>query len=260
MKAFKASLKFSIYLLSAFFLGIFQFVILSLRNFGLNSDHIITFIPRLFHTLTCAVFQIRIEILGKPIKNRQMLFMSNHVSYLDIAVLGSVIPASFVAKKEVASWAFFNILAYLHQTAYIERKSTAIKRETSALEEKLARGRSFIIFPEATSTDGRSVWPFKSSLFALAISKNISVQPITLQILDVDGRDPDNQAVRELYAWHVHMDDPLTSHFWNFARGKGARLRLTFHEPLESQQFSDRKELAKACHDRVSKGLAALPI
>jgi lyso-ornithine lipid O-acyltransferase len=256
MTSFKAGLKFIIYLLASLVLGPMQYLVLFLtREHG---PHVF-WIPQIHHKITCAVFGLRIEVQGRPVANRQTLFMSNHISYLDIPVLGSLVPGSFLAKKEVDSWPLFNILARLQQTAFIERKTTAIKREAGALEQKLADGRSFIIFPEGTSSDGRQIWPFKSSLFSLAIGpgkKNITVQPATISVLSVDGKSPAAQDVRETYAWHLHMDIPLGPHFWNFAKGSGAILRVVFHEPLESSAFSDRKELARACHALVHQGLA----
>ncbi|MGQ0527026.1 MAG: lysophospholipid acyltransferase family protein [Alphaproteobacteria bacterium] len=253
MRSFKAALKFALYLLCVLIMVPMQYAIFFVHG----SDKHAPFLPLIFHKLTRRIFGIRLEIISAPVKNRPALFVCNHISYLDIPVLGSIIQASFVAKKEVDSWPLFNILARLQQTAFIERKTTAIKREAGAIEEKLRHGRSFIIFPEGTSSDGRQVWPFKSSLFSLAVGtgKNLLIQPLTISLLSVDGKRPVDQAVRETYAWHLHMDISLGPHFWNFARGSGAVLRITFHELLESSAFSDRKELARACHALVNKGL-----
>lgn len=216
-------------------------------------------IPLLWHKAICAVFGIKIEIRGAPEKDRQALYVSNHLSYLDIVVLAGILRASFLSKKEVKSWPFFNILAYLQQTAYIERRKTALVTAKTDLETLLARGRSLIIFPEGTSTDGQSVRRFKSGLFALALEglEPLPVQPVTISVAEADGRPPESQKDRDLYAWHIDMKDSLALHLWRFAKSSGARLIVTFHEPLSPAAFPDRKALAKACHDSVCKGLSA---
>ncbi len=126
-------------------------------------------LPQFFHRVTCFIFGIRIYLRGSPAFDHHLLFMSNHVSYLDIPVLGSIIKSSFVAKSEVSGWAVFGFLSTLQQTAFIKRKRTAITREAGALQQRIEGGESLIIFPEGTSTDGLSVDPFKSSLFSLSL-------------------------------------------------------------------------------------------
>jgi 1-acyl-sn-glycerol-3-phosphate acyltransferase len=216
------------------------------------------YIPRLWHDTARRVFGIRFEMRGMPSTGQQTLYMCNHLSYLDIPLIGSILKSSFVAKSEVSAWPLFGLLSKLQQTAFIQRRKSAIKKEKDSLQARIARGESLIIFPEGTSTDGQKVLPFKSSLFSLAMIENnhtLFVQPMTLQILSVDERPPENQHDRDLYAWHIDMDTPLHVHLWRFAKTRGATLRLTFHEPLRASDYADRKVLAKTCHDNVSKGL-----
>lgn len=217
-------------------------------------------IPCFWHRNICRAFGIKFETVGTPSLDRQTLFMCNHLSYLDIPLIGSIIKASFVAKSDVSSWPVFGFLADLQQTAYMQRKKTAIAQEAKTLQGRIAAGKSLIIFPEGTSTDGQSVLPFKSSLFSLALNttqKDLLVQPMTLQLLEVDGRPVRTQEDRDLYTWHLNMQTELPEHLWRFALTSGAKLRLTFHPPLQAAAFEDRKVLAKTCHDNVSKGLEA---
>jgi 1-acyl-sn-glycerol-3-phosphate acyltransferase len=206
----------------------------------------------------CAIFGIRHQIIGTPNVSHQTLYMSNHLSYLDIPLIGSFLQASFVAKSEVASWPVFGFLSKLQQTAFLERKRTAIVRETNSLQGRIKRGGSLIIFPEGTSTDGQMVLPFKSSLFTLALGEAndaLYVQPMTLQVTSVDGRAPRSQDERDLYAWHIAMDTELPVHLWRFAKTSGALIRVTFHPPLQARAYSDRKMLAQTCHMAVMSGL-----
>lgn len=176
--------------------------------------------------------------------------MGNHISYLDILVIGSVIRHSFVAKSEIEGWPLFGFLAKLQQTAYVVRKSTEAKRQAGELQTRLERGDSLIIFPEGTSTDATTVMPFKSSLFSLAYTiPDLHIQPISLKIISVDGKTPDTQDIRDQYAWHGDMD--LEPHIWQFAKGHGATIALTFHDPIPANAYDNRKTLAKATFETV---------
>jgi 1-acyl-sn-glycerol-3-phosphate acyltransferase len=218
-------------------------------------------LPCLWHKGVCKIFGIRYTITGAPVTDRQTLFMSNHLSYLDIPLIGSFLKASFLAKKDVESWPVFGFLSKLQQTAFIERKQSATAREIESLSQRVQNQRNLILFPEGTSTDGRSVLPFKSSLFTLAMgtgTETLVVQPMTLHLVSVDGKAPETQALRDLYTWHRDMDTPLATHLWLFAKTSGARIDVIFHPALNPADYEDRKTLAKICHEHVSKGLEFL--
>lgn len=212
-------------------------------------------IPQIWHKGVCAIFGLKITISGTPETGRQVLYVSNHLSYLDIPVIGTVLRASFVAKKDVARWPVFGFLSKLQQTAFIDRARGAAAKEANALDSMLERGKSLIVFPEGTSTDGREVLPFKSSLFSLALQgneKSLAIQPFTIRALSINGKAPDTQALRDIYAWHRDMQTELPTHLWLFALSKGAHIHLTFHDIVLPADFGDRKTLANACFEAVS--------
>ncbi len=212
-------------------------------------------LPRKWHATMCCLFGIRVVIEGMPLASRQALFVGNHLSYLDILAIGSVLEASFVAKVEVASWPVFGFLSKLQQTAFISRSRATLQNDKYALGQMLAAGRSLIIFPEGTSTDGQTVLPFKSSLFSLALETKapLLVQPMTLALTAREGRPVATQADRDYYTWHGDMT--LAPHLWAFATGQGVTLTLRFHPPLDPAAFTDRKLLAQACHEACLSGL-----
>lgn len=218
-------------------------------------------LPRLWHFLCCKVFGIKVRVVGQPAQNRQVMYMANHISYLDIPVLGSVIKGSFVAKQDVEGWALFGFLSKLQQTAFISRDRAAAKRAQADLDAMLTQGKDLIIFPEGTSTDGRDVFPFKSSLFSLVLgskAQDLVVQPVTVSVVSADGRDLTPESSQEdvdIYAWHLNMETELDEHLLAFAKTRGAEIEVRFHEPLEASAYTDRKLLAKDCHAAVKSGL-----
>ncbi len=214
--------------------------------------------PFIWQKYVCTIFQIKVNIIGKPHTSKQTIYVGNHISYLDIPAIGSILRASFVAKKDVKSWPVFGFLSRLQQTAFISRDRKDAKIGKNALDTMLNDGKSLIIFPEGTSTDGREVRNFKSSLFSIAMKENIKnlyIQPITLKMEMANGKEIITQNDRDLYSWHIDMDMPLGEHLWRFAQSKGAVISVNFHDPVKAHDFADRKELAKACYNQVSNGL-----
>lgn len=217
-------------------------------------------LPMIWMRCVCWIFGISVRVNGAPYREGQVITMCNHLSYLDIPVVGSVIPDSFVSKSDVAKWKLFGFLAGLRQTAYVIRGSVDPVVASQGVETRLQAGDNLIIFPEGTSTDGRNVLEFKRGVFARAIDANIDglkVQPLTLQVLSANGRKVETQDDRDLYAWHNGMDDDfeLQHHLWRFAQSRGAQICLTFHPVINVSDYSDRKTLAKDTHIAVSNGL-----
>ncbi len=253
MNSFKASLKMAAFLVWTLVLVPPQMIILAFHK----GKHAYT-IPFLWENGVRMIFQIRYSIEGIPLTGHQVFYMSNHLSYLDVPLLGSILRASFVAKSEVINWPVFGFLSKLQQTEFIERKRTSISQETNKLAAKIASGRSLIIFPEGTSTSGYEVLPFKSSLFTLALSPgndNIFIQPVTISLLEVNGRAPQTKDEQDHYAWPLDLEMGLPEHLFRFAKTSGAKLVVKFHSPVKAADFDDRKVLAKTCHDSVSSGL-----
>ena len=215
-------------------------------------------LPHIWHRIVCFIFGIQIDIHGTPHTDKQTLYMCNHLSYLDIPAIASILKASFVAKSEVEGWPVFGFLSTLQQTAFIQRKRSETARQKETLQNRIRRGESLIIFPEGTSTSGFEVVPFKSSLFALAMNEEpntLYLQPMTLQILEVNGKRPETKEGHDVYAWPRDVDIDLADHLVRFAKTSGARLKLTFHPPLKATDYKNRKVLAKACYDAVSNEL-----
>ena len=215
--------------------------------------------PHLWHKAVCLIFGIKVKVDGEISTDSQTLFVSNHISYLDIPAIGGVLQnASFIAKKDVSGWPVFGFLSKLQQTAFISRSRADAQKGAQDLDALLDAGKNLTVFPEGTSTDGVVVRPFKSSLFSIALDEkrpDLLVQAFTIKVLETNGKPPETQDERDIYAWHIDMDTELHIHLWRFAKSNGTQLALIFHPALSVKDYNDRKLLAKACHDTVSNGL-----
>mgnify|MGYP003296021632 CR=1 FL=1 len=214
-------------------------------------------LPALFHRLACRVMGVVVEVRG-TMHGGQTVWIANHLSYLDILAIGSVARCSFVAKDDVRGWPVFGRLARLQDTVFISRTSRRAAAVGQALSAALAGGRSLVVFPEGTTSDGTSVLPFKSSLFEVFVADrlraDVTLQPLTVSVESIDGRAV-GVAHRDLYAYHG--DASLGPHLLRFLGTRGARVRLNFHPPLPKGSIASRKLLANAAHAAVASGLVA---
>lgn len=214
-------------------------------------------VPMYFHRLVLILTGIQVRVYGKPSTDSPVLFVSNHTSYLDIPVLGSILPAGFVAKADVADWPLFGFLAKIQNTVFIERRSTRIAEQTRQLQDYMANRRNIILFPEGTSSEGLEVLPFKSALFNIvedsANGTQITVQPVSVTCVEFDGL-PMLREDRAQYAWFGDMT--MLPHLWNVFQNGAFAVDVIFHTPLTVGDCTNRKELAAACQAAVTAGVA----
>ena len=124
--------------------------------------------------------------------SKRRVLVLNHISWVDIFVINSRSPATFIAKSEIRDWPFVGWLCTLVGTLYIERgKPSAARKATAAIVAELERGVLVAVFPEGTTTFGRSLEPFHPALFQPALDAEATLQPIALRYLDPAGAHTD---------------------------------------------------------------------
>lgn len=211
-------------------------------------------LPVFYHRLVCRLLGVRVHVSGNLPAHGPVLLVSNHISWLDIPVLSSVMPLSFVAKKEVSGWPFISLLAKLQRTLFIDRnRRSDVARTTNAISERLENNERILLFAEGTSSDGNQVLPFKSSLFAAIepTGKNGTghqMQTVAIVYTHVYGL-PMNRQQRPLIAWYGNMD--MLSHAWGVLKGGPLDVHIRLGEPTVLAAVGDRKKLASHAYARV---------
>ncbi|MBO6949722.1 MAG: 1-acyl-sn-glycerol-3-phosphate acyltransferase [Rhodospirillales bacterium] len=200
---------------------------------------------------------LRVRVSGLPYNSGPTLIAANHVSYLDIIVLGAVSDARFVAKKDVAGWPVFGMLARLANTIFVSRERKNAACDGDELKNALKRGEKIILFPEGTSSNGQNVLPFKSALFAAVEPKNVDadvvMQPVSIAYSRyADGRKLKGE-LTDLYAWYGDMT--LAGHLISVFGLKGCVVDVNFMPPIKPAAFPDRKSLALASERAVRQSL-----
>lgn len=213
-------------------------------------------VPHAYHKLCCRIMGLTVRIVGEPAKARPVLFVSNHVSYLDIPVLGSAMPVSFVAKTEVAQWPGYGLLAKLQRTVFVDRRRNSTHRQRDSIYARLMAGDALVLFPEGTSNDGNRILPFRSALLSVAESapseRPLVIQPVSIAYTSVNGV-PLGWGLRPLVAWYGGME--LGGHLWRFCRLGRVEVVVQFHEEARLADFPSRKELTRHCSEAVAGGV-----
>jgi 1-acyl-sn-glycerol-3-phosphate acyltransferase len=213
-------------------------------------------LPNFFHRNWCRIFGIQVNVDGIISQDRPTLFVANHVSYLDIIVLSSILDASFIAKSEISGWPVLGLLARLQRTLFVERRRPKAASQRDAISERLYAGDNLILFPEGTSNDGQRVLPFKSALFSVAERHEgdapLTIQPVSLAYTRLDGM-PLNKFWRHHYAWFGDMT--LVPHMFQMLGIGRLTVEVSFHEPVAGDGVATRKSLAELCHGVVFRGV-----
>lgn len=222
-------------------------------------------LPKFYHRLALKLIGVQVRVIGKPVVGPPVLYASNHVSWLDISVLGSCVEGCFIAKREVGEWAGFGTLARLQRTVFVDRaqrsRTHAQKAEIGA---RLDGGDNLILFAEGTSSDGTRVLPFKSALFGAAErltgaghdeqGPGIAVQPVTVAYTHINGI-PLTRTTRPKIGWYGDM--PMMPHFSDVLGLGRISVDVHFHDPVDSRSYASRKTLATHCEREVRRGLLA---
>lgn len=208
--------------------------------------------PLLHHKFSASVIGLRIKTTGHISRSDGVLFVSNHLSYFDIIILGSLIPGRFIAKSEVAKWPILGLLAKATRTIFIKRQKNSSRLQKKLIKQELENLENLILFPEGTSTDGRKVLPFKSSLFEAPKLANSTVQPITIRYTHLNGI-PITYRDRPFFSWYGDME--FVPHLITALSLGVLKVEVKFHAPIGANQFADRKKLAAYCHKKVANNM-----
>ncbi|WP_420335196.1 lysophospholipid acyltransferase family protein [Roseibium sp.] len=216
-------------------------------KFGLRSQETL---PRIWHRIASRLVGIKVRQIGQPARDRPLLITANHASWVDITVLGSLIPLSFIAKSEVSGWPVFGLLAKLQRTVFVNRtRRTETGQAADEIAERMAAGDAMVLFAEGTSNDGNCVLPFRSALLGAATralgdedGATVWVQPLSLAYQGFYGL-PMGRAHRPHVAWYGDME--LPGHLWGiFTRG-ALDVIVTWGEPVLVDKDTDRKALTR---------------
>jgi 1-acyl-sn-glycerol-3-phosphate acyltransferase len=209
------------------------------RLFGLNSPW-----PRFFLIGFGRAMGLRVDVRGIPVPGH-VLYVANHLSWLDILAIGSATGSAFVAKSDIDAWPVVGPIARIGGTIFVDRESRrAARGQADQIGEALQDGKPITLFPEGTTNDGTRMLPFRPALFASVAPApvGIAVQPVAIDYQD---------AAADI-AWCG--DEPLAPNARRvMARRGGLKVVLHFLPPLAPS--TDRKLLAAQSTAAIEQAL-----
>jgi lyso-ornithine lipid O-acyltransferase len=206
--------------------------------------------PRLFLFAAGYCAGARVKVTGAPIK-RNVLFIANHVSWLDIMVVAGKTGCAFVAKAGMAPWPVIGWLATLNNSVYVARDNRhGVQSQAVAIKSALETGQPLTLFPEGTTGNGIDLLAFRSSLIAAVTPPppGVLIQPV---VIDYGPRAPE-------IAW-----TDAESVGKNALRIMGLPgtipVSLQFLTPLNPADFADRKAISAHSRQAIAEILCQTP-
>jgi 1-acyl-sn-glycerol-3-phosphate acyltransferase len=200
-----------------------------------------------WHRRLLAILGLRVRVEGMPLREPHVT-VANHVSWLDIPVLGALEPTRFVGKSEIRDWPIAGWLATAAGTFFLRRGQGGTGPLLDRLVPHLRARGSVVVFPEGTTTDGSEVRPFHARLFGAALVARCPVQPVTIQY----GVTADGDNVAPFIG-----DDSLGAHLLRLLQVPGLEVRVLYGPPL--QPTVSRDELAREAESFVRAALQPPP-
>lgn len=202
--------------------------------------------PRWFLGRAARIAGARIQVIGTPLK-KDVFYVSNHLSWIDILALGGASGTAFVAKAEIGEAPVVGWLAGLNRTVYVKRENRmGVAQQINELRDALAENWAITVFPEGTTTDGKSLLPFKTPMLRVLEPPppGVMVQPVLL----------DYGAASEEIGW-VGDESGLNNARRIIAREGSFPLKIRFLEPFDPRDFPGRKAIAAESRRRIEMAL-----
>ena len=212
-----------------------------------------TYIPIIFHKALLKILGVKVKLIGKISSIRPLILAGNHTSYIDIIILGSIMPICFIAKEEIKYWFLFGFLAKMQNTIFIKRKNYKTLESLNSINKELDSNSAVVLFPEGTTNTGKKVLNFKSSLFNLFENNNtLRLQNFSLCYTHVNDMPIDNRT-RPQISWYGDMN--ILSHLLNFLKISCVNATVVFH-PILPLRGLDRKSISISSIKQVKKGIS----
>ncbi len=204
--------------------------------------------PRLFLRVVARALGINVRSTGTPLR-RDVFYVANHLSWIDVPIFGSLTGTAFVAQHGVKSWPIIGTLARLNRTIFVNRaEKQHVTEQIAALRGAIADNWTVTLFPEGTTSDGRALLPFKQALFATMVPppRAMLIQPVWLEF---GAAGPD-------VAWIGH-ETGWESAWRAFARSGTYPVTVHFLDPFDPCLCSDRKQVAATARARITAAMSA---
>lgn len=193
------------------------------------------------------IFGMRVVRIGRPLPGG-VLFVANHVSWIDIEVLHAVRHMGFVAKSEISRWPLIGWLARRGGTMYHRRgDNDSLNGVLHQMVARLRDGLAVGVFPEGGTGSGAAVKVFHARIFQAAVTAPATVQPVALKF----GTGGSAQTVVAF-----RPGENFLANFLRLLGEPSRQVEVHFLEPVASDGGDGRRRMAETCRNRIIEALA----
>lgn len=194
---------------------------------------------RALRTMDFEIECVGLEKLQLDQKN--YLFVSNHMSYLDVLIFSSKLPSVFVTSVDMGEVFFLGTLAEMGGSIFVERRSRhRVDADLSTMTETLRKGFNIVIYPEGTSTNGQKLLPFKKSLLMSAVDAEREIVPVAVKYMEIDGV-PFTKDNADTVCWYGDMT--FADHFTGLWKHRSIKVRLEFLDPISTKISTENERI-----------------
>ena len=198
-------------------------------------------ISRWWYARLLRILNVKVTSKG-TIPEAPCLVVSNHISWLDIMVLGATMQTGFLSKDDVAKWPVIGWLASRAGTLFIKRGAGETSSLSLSIRDYIKQGNLLTLFPEGTTTDGTNVRQFFARLFAVSIDNKLAIAPVGIRYQQSNGQI-------DLGAPYIG-DQSLLDNLIILMRREQTLVTVSFAEHIQPLT-QDRKALAQAAYASV---------
>lgn len=195
-------------------------------------------------------FNIYIDVKNPPPENEVCLQVGNHMGFIDILAVGSLYPTCFVTSREMRETPVLGLLTEMGGCIYVERRKRAnIVNEMQEMAREMQSGLRVLLYPEATSTNGEQVLPFKKTLMMSAAYANCPIRPYVFNYRLVNS-EPVEFKHRDYVCWYG--DQNFVAALWRSLQLVSVNVEIEFLPPIYPKPDDDRSFVAEKAYEMVS--------
>jgi lyso-ornithine lipid O-acyltransferase len=197
--------------------------------------------------LCCKTFGIKVQVTGMKDPDLIGLVVGNHIGFIDILASASIRNNLFVTSKEMRETPILGLLTEMGGCIYVDRRTRSqIKNELGEIIDALKKGFRVVLYPEATSTNGEGVLPFKRTLITAAAHAGVPILPYVFNFREINGEPGFLLKYRDAVCWYG--DIAFYTSIWRAFGLKNLICEIRFLDPVYPAIDTDRAVLADQLH------------
>ena len=207
-----------------------------------------------FAPVLLSLFGVRVHVNHREHLHKTdnaSLIVSNHLSYIDVLIIASHLPAVFITSVEMRNTALLGMLARLSGSIFVERRRpSGLKGEIEDIAAALNQGFPVALFPEGTTSNGDRVQPFKNSLFDAAVAVNADIVPVCIRYTRVNNErlTPQNRDSVFYYGGVT-----FSKHFLRFLSVSSVDVEVSILKTIPARSGQSRKDLAAETYQVINE-------